>query len=362
MTSYRSPKSKQKYTLTTLLSKDSYATPSISQSGKLVSSGGIHLVRQRVIHANQVLHADGTDSEDSDNQVDIVKQISLFDYGLDSSTLNPRSDETLHPDEIEKITAKRLLQTKHINAAMTLLRRRFPEIGALFNVQYGSTLSFPAANSAKWIQIIHDNDNHWLVAAKGFNDIRFVTVYDSLQGMHTAQRRNVPSSVLLSSQQSIKQHVLDCIACVLKTDEDEFEVASMPCQSQNDGYNCGVFAIAFATALAFDEDPSRLIFDKALMRNHLKQCLHLRKINPFPTIDSHRGVKKTIGETSCHGRVQPFSVDVHCICRLTWRIEQNMITCHICNAYYHLRCVSLNDDVPIQKKKGWMCSACNKSA
>jgi hypothetical protein len=42
-------------------------------------------------------------------------------------------------------------------------RSRFPEIGALFNVQWGQFLDFPTAVCIPWIKILHKNDNHFWV-------------------------------------------------------------------------------------------------------------------------------------------------------------------------------------------------------
>ena len=42
------------------------------------------------------------------------------------------------------------------------------------------------------------------------------------------------------------------------------------CQQQGNGYDCGVFAIAFAVSLVFGENPSQLVYNPAKLRNHLK--------------------------------------------------------------------------------------------
>ena len=36
---------------------------------------------------------------------------------------------------------------------------------------------------------------------------------------------------------------------------------------------CGIFAIAFATALAYGENPTQYLFDGSEMRSHLTMCL-----------------------------------------------------------------------------------------
>ena len=44
------------------------------------------------------------------------------------------------------------------------------------------------------------------------------------------------------------------------------------------GTKCGVFAIAFAMALSFCLNPTKLIFDQSKMRTHLITCLSQKKI------------------------------------------------------------------------------------
>ena len=56
----------------------------------------------------------------------------------------------------------------------------------------------------------------------------------------------------------------------------------VPCQQQTNGSDCGVFAIAFAVALAIATDPTHVTFDISRMRPHLVTCLKDRKLNMFP--------------------------------------------------------------------------------
>ncbi|KZS06407.1 Uncharacterized protein APZ42_030150 [Daphnia magna] len=62
---------------------------------------------------------------------------------------------------------------------MELIRQKFPEIGGLFNCQWGAMLEFNTANSKKWIQILFNNRDHFVVAAKGFGSSLDVLLYDS---------------------------------------------------------------------------------------------------------------------------------------------------------------------------------------
>ena len=45
---------------------------------------------------------------------------------------------------------------------------------------------------------------------------------------------------------------------------------------------CGIFAIAFATALAYGENPTQYLFDWSEMRSHLTMCLERGQMTMFP--------------------------------------------------------------------------------
>ena len=56
-------------------------------------------------------------------------------------------------------------------------------------------------------------------------------------------------------------------------------------QKQLPGSNdCGVHAIANATATAFGGDPLLVKYDQSTMNFHLTECLTLKNIKPFPNI------------------------------------------------------------------------------
>ncbi len=66
-------------------------------------------------------------------------------------------------------------------------------------------------------------------------------------------------------------------------------------------YDCGLFAITFATALALGEKPELFFFDQSKMRAHLWQCLERGRIEMFPVVRKRRVKKssvKTVEELS----------------------------------------------------------------
>ena len=83
---------------------------------------------------------------------------------------------------------------------------------------------------------------------------------------------------------NISSKIIQCAVRILKTAKRSFRISHVPCQLQKDGYNGGVFAIAFARALAFKINPSEIRFGKAThMREHLLLCFKEKNLKLFPT-------------------------------------------------------------------------------
>ena len=60
-------------------------------------------------------------------------------------------------------------------------------------------------------------------------------------------------------------------------------VNEMSVQQQENSYDCGLFAIAFAFHLAQGDEPSALNFDCKKLRQHLVECFE-KEISPFPML------------------------------------------------------------------------------
>jgi len=56
-----------------------------------------------------------------------------------------------------------------------------------------------------------------------------------------------------------------------------------PVQKQEGRDDCGVFSIAFATALAHGQSPASVQFAQNDMRHHLPQCYEQQLLTPFMT-------------------------------------------------------------------------------
>ena len=60
-------------------------------------------------------------------------------------------------------------------------------------------------------------------------------------------------------------------------------------QQQGNEVDRGVFAVAYATSLAFGENPSLCSYSVPLMRQHLVNCLEKEMMYPFSKLGSTRG-------------------------------------------------------------------------
>ena len=77
-------------------------------------------------------------------------------------------------------------------------------------------------------------------------------------------------------------HILDVYS------ESHINVRIMDTDKQENASDCGIYSLAFSTALCAGEDPQCLQFIQSLMRQHLLKCLNGGKMEPFPNKKSER--------------------------------------------------------------------------
>ena len=114
------------------------------------------------------------------------------------------------------------------------------------------------------MQVVHCRSNHWILASTVHDDNSDrVMIYDSLYD-------NVDPGTL-----TVIHHLFGPTAT-----PEILEV-----QKQHGTADCGVFAIAFATAVCFKQ---KLVvpFHQGLMRHHLVQCFEKGVCLPFPLLQN----------------------------------------------------------------------------
>lgn len=123
----------------------------------------------------------------------------------------------------------------------------------------------------------------------------------------------------------------------------------MNCFDQGGTYDCGIFSIAFATAVAYGIDPATCFFDQRKMRRHLYYCLSAGKLTPFP-VTNLKG--KTARKIVCE------DIEVHCHCRIPEMKNVAMIECTGCSRWFHVFCVVVDETCLDNSGIEWFCQKC----
>ena len=151
----------------------------------------------------------------------------------------------------------------------------------LQSVTRGITMNFDI-EPGEFVQILHNGHGHWLTISTVGNEHPQVEVYDSVYSC---------CPTLCKAQ----------IAALLSTKQPAIHLKYMDVQMQAGGYDCGLFAIAFATAIVFGKQPGLFCFDQPKMREHYKKCLEQGHITKFPLQRMRRRAKiKTTGLISVY--------------------------------------------------------------
>jgi len=158
-----------------------------------------------------------------------------------------------------------------IDKAQGLLASQCPQIGGFQNAfLFGASPAQMSASSPvkPWIQILHVNGNHWVTASNIRTEGNTVTIYDTRHPT-TFTTDNIKQLSMLS------RHF---------TKDSPLRLKFANVQRHVGANDCGLFAVAMATALAWGEDPSLLVFEQARMRKHLLDCFRRNLLLPFPNM------------------------------------------------------------------------------
>lgn len=165
--------------------------------------------------------------------------------------------------DTERILMGEELTDLEINFAQELLKEQFHRINGLQSTLLQEK-DVKRISSKNKLQIIFCKERkHWVVATT-INCIHDeVKVYDSLF-------------------QYLDQTSLKCIEKMFKQDDFSPQIKMSQCRKQKGSKDCGVYAIAFATAIAFGQNPGRQNFKQEEMRAHLVNCFNKNQISVFP--------------------------------------------------------------------------------
>ena len=251
--------------------------------------------------------------EDDEEEVVITGTVEA--HGV----IKKRRKLDLSKEEKDAIIGKEMLSDESINIAQNLLKQQFPNLNGLVDTSVGKCQEFdiiPAKQ--RYVQILHAGSLHWVCVAsvKENENNQSHQIYDSLVS------------------NKIKLDVIEQIADYSFCSKEELLLEIMPVQQQKNGVDCGLFAIAFATSLAFHEDPSVTSYDVERLRPHLVKCLEEGKLTMFP--------KLAEGKRVIRCRQQMNAVELFCSCRKPWRKNNDpdfdMVQCSQCSEWYHKLC------------------------
>ena len=113
-------------------------------------------------------------------------------------------------------------------------------------------------------RILHSGGNHWItISTIGCSDST-VSIYDSIYC-------------------TIPECTKKQICALLMSSEAYINLLFVNVDKQANQSDCGLYALAFCTALCAGNDPQNLMFSAGdAMREHLKQCISRQKIEPYP--------------------------------------------------------------------------------
>ena len=125
---------------------------------------------------------------------------------------------------------------------MQLIKNRFPEVGGLQSCLNASNNRFQP-DTRELLQIMNTDPNgsgvHWFTFSTLRANSGVVNIYDSA-----------------SQPGNLRSAVEDAIAKLVHTSTEMLTLHFMECQQQENTRDCGLFAIANATELAFNGNPS----------------------------------------------------------------------------------------------------------
>lgn len=171
-----------------------------------------------------------------------------------------RIDHTRLDIETGSILNGAMLTDLHIHLAQRLLKQQFPHLNGLqptvLQTRANLGVMTPLPNQ---LQVIHTRGDHWILASNiGCKDSA-VNVYDS-----------------------VYRSIDEATSTVITTLFQASTLKIIESQKQEGKTDCGVFAIATATALAHGVNLSTYTFLQSAMRSHLVNCFKENLMTLFP--------------------------------------------------------------------------------
>ena len=171
-----------------------------------------------------------------------------------------------------------MLSDESIDLAQQLLKKQFPIFGGLQDIALSEHYSLNVVKKDKpFIQVLHNGSAHW------------ICVFNSDRNRSENNTCHILGSLFRGK---ITKNVEKKICALLLCKEPIIKVVINSVQQQENGVDCGVFAIAYGTSLAFGKNSTLCSYNMPLMRQHLVNCLEKEMMYPFPKQNSTKRVLK----------------------------------------------------------------------
>ena len=171
---------------------------------------------------------------------------------------------TLKKADKEIIESGSELTDRHIQYAQQLIKNQFSTIGGLHSTLFQSQSRESLPDNS--IQVIYCSArHHWIVVSNMECKKGVVNVYDSLFTFLDDETVAIVKNYF--GDKSAKRKVKYNMAKVHK---------------QKGTKDCGVYAVAFLTSLAYHHDPAEVQYCQDQMRSHPCDCFTKGKLVPFP--------------------------------------------------------------------------------
>ena len=149
---------------------------------------------------------------------------------------------------------------------------------------------------------------------------------------------------------------VDLILQLIQSDQDAVTINCKKMQEQSGNDACGTFAIAVATSLCYEDDPTSKVWKQDLMWQHILECFELGQMTPFP-LDIQ--MVKDYEELENDSKINSTSTyQINCKCRQRYKPRGVMKSCTKCSKWYHAKCAGIPTS-SFLKQKLWTCSYCS---
>ena len=81
---------------------------------------------------------------------------------------------------------------------------------------------------------------------------------------------------------SVNDNTQTVIPALINSKSSHVKMKLINVAKQSGGTECGLYAIAIITCLAYREDPTCVVFDKAMLRPYLVECFEKKCLQLFP--------------------------------------------------------------------------------